>query len=313
MSAAARQAGGPDAETGERYCAEALLHEKQHADPGHAMPEVKMKVQQHYARENIVEKAMKAVQAAGKDPDRLTVDDLAMLDQMHLRGIKATREIARRAKLRKGMRVLDVGSGLGGPARVMAADLGCEVVGVDLTPEFVAAAKDITKRLDLTNLVGFQEADAANLPFDDHTFDAATSMTAFMNMPDKAAVYEEVHRVLKPGGRLVQIETLQGPKGEPYYPTLWARDASYSFLISPKEARAIIENAGFKVLAFDNDDQASLEWASKMQEKMKAEGPGGVGPHVIHGPEILENMSNTIRSIAEGRATVAVIEAESSK
>lgn len=277
------------------------------------MEDLTRQVQEHYGRAGIERTLLDAVAAACKDKEPLTVEDTAPLDQMHMRGIAATRELARHAGIRNGDRVLDIGCGIGGPARTFAADTGCEVVGIDLVPEFVRVGQALTEQMGLSAHVGLREADALALPFEDGAFDVVTSMAAFMNIQDKAAAYQEIRRVLKPGGRLALIEVMQGPNGPPHFPILWAADPSYSFLVTPDALRDHLTAAGFREHTWADEDRQALEWAQNMERTMKADGPPPLGPHLLIGPDAPVRLGNANRSLAEGRITTALIVMEATE
>src|SRR5882762_10992076 len=150
----------------------------------------------HYGRGRLEESILAAVAREGKDPEKLTAVDLSAVDEFHVGGIEATQELAKHMELRAGLRVLDVGSGIGGPARYFAAEHGCRVTGMDLTEEFVRVAGSLTKRTKLDALVEFRQGSALELPFARDTFDRAYMIHVGMNIADKAGIFREVRRVL---------------------------------------------------------------------------------------------------------------------
>jgi SAM-dependent methyltransferase len=189
-----------------------------------------------------------ALRTSGVDPERPSHRDLWPLDQLHSRGIEATREHAERAQIRAGMHVLDLGCGLGGSSRFLAAECGCRVAAIDLTPNFVDAARILTARCGLVDWIEIRQANALALPFDDGTFDHVWSYAVTMNIADKEALGREVARVLKPGGRFSCNEIELGSGGAPGFPLPWATDEASSFLVSPATMRAALEAAGFSIL-----------------------------------------------------------------
>jgi ubiquinone/menaquinone biosynthesis C-methylase UbiE len=165
-------------------------------------------IQRHYGSAAIVQRVLNAVADSGQDASRLTAEMLYPYDQFHGRGLMATRENAAKLNLDASMRVLDVGSGVGGPARYMAYTFGCRVTGIDLTDDFVAAAKELTERCGLSDKVEFHQGDALAMPFGEASFNAACCLNVSMNIRDKTGLAREICRVLKPHGRLVWTEAV---------------------------------------------------------------------------------------------------------
>ena len=207
---------------------------------------------QYWSRPGLGDRILAALAEAGKNLDALTVDDLAATDQFHGGGKPTTVRLARLAGAAAGMRVLDVGGGLGGPARTLAAEFGCDVTAVDLTESYVQAAQLLTARLRLDARVRHQVGNALALPFDPGTFDMVWTQNSGMNIADKERLYAGFHRVLRPGGRLAIQEPMAGPVQPPVYPVMWARDAAGSFLRPPDAMRALIEGTGFTTRVWDD-------------------------------------------------------------
>src|SRR6516165_1755861 len=170
------------------------------------------------------------LRSAGKDFQRLTTTDLATVDEFHIRGRKATLELAEKMNLNADSNVLDIGSGLGGPARTLAETYGCRVTGIDLTQAFCDAAAAMSDWVGLSKRVSFRQGDATNLPFADKQFDAAMTIHVAMNITNKDKMYAEARRVIKPGGVFAVYDVLQGEGGDVLYPVPWARDPSISYL-----------------------------------------------------------------------------------
>jgi SAM-dependent methyltransferase len=206
----------------------------------------------HWDRPDLGTAVLDALTAAGRDVEELTVDDLAATDHFHGGGKPATVRLAQRAAPAPGTEVLDVGGGLGGPARLLAAEFGCSVTVVDITPSYVEAARMLTARVGLADRVRHEVGDALDLPFPDGSFDLVWTQNSGMNIADKPALYAGFRRVLRPGGALAVQEPMAGPGGPPVYPVMWADDASTSFLWAPDELRAAIEAAGFAVRTWDD-------------------------------------------------------------
>jgi len=162
-----------------------------------------------------------------------------------------TRRLAEMGGLGPGMRVLDVGGGLGGPARTLAAEFGCSVTLIDLAESYVQAAAALTDLLGLSKNVSHVVADALDPPFDSEAFDIVWTQNSGMNIFDKSRLHDGYHRLLRPGGRLLTQEPMAGPVQPLIFPVMWAADASTSFLLPPDEMRALIEAAGFRLQAWE--------------------------------------------------------------
>jgi SAM-dependent methyltransferase len=209
-------------------------------------------INDYWGRDGLAQALLDLLVAAGKNLDALTVDDLAPLDQFHGGGKAATVRLARLAGVQQGMRVLDVGGGLGGPARTLAVEFGCDVVVVDLTESYVRAAEALTARLGLSGRVAHHVGNALGLPFDDGAFDVVWTQNSGMHIAAKERLYVGFHRVLRSGGRLALQEPMAGPVQPPIFPVMWAPDAATSFLRVPVEMRVLIEAAGFHTCAWDD-------------------------------------------------------------
>ena len=256
----------------------------------------------HYTRGDLARRILDALAAEGKDLDRLSLDDLAPYDEFHIRGREATVELMRWAGLAQGARVLDVGCGLGGPSRYLAATVGCEVVGVDLTPEYVAAAAMFAERLGLSARVSYHRANALALPFARGSFDAVWSQHAAMNIADKETLYGEMFRVLGPGGKVVLYDVCRGPGEEPVYPVPWAGGPALSFLISPLELRDTLEAAGFRIGYFHDATRDIL--AARAAEGRSKAGSGAPGVRLAMGEDWQTKIANLRRNLEQRRVVV---------
>ena len=240
----------------------------------------------------------------GVDPDHPSMEALAPYDQFHGRGLEATLAIAGLMQAGPADHILDIGSGIGGPARYFANRFGCRVTGIDLTPEFCEVARHLTRLLDFEDSVTFEVGDALAMPFGDASFDGACSMNVSMNIADKGAFYREIHRVLKPGAWLVLSEVAKGEGGEPDYPTPWARSARTSFLSTPEETRRGLVAAGFDVVRL----QSTLEEARVFGARSRAlvergEKPPHRAVMLIHGEIATQAMANTSRGLRRGESS----------
>ena len=206
----------------------------------------------YWGRAGLGQSILDALAAAGKDLDALTIDDLAPMDHFHGGGKPSTTRLAQLAGLTPDLRVLDVGGGLGGPARTLAVEFGCHVTVIDLTESYVQAARELTTRLGLTGQVTHQVGNALELPFDDGHFDVVWTQNSGMNIQNKELLYASFHRILRSGGLLALGEPMSGPVQPTIFPLMWAVDAATSFLRTPTEMRALIEATGFEMRAWND-------------------------------------------------------------
>lgn len=268
---------------------------------------MEMGVEAQYATEGLTTAIQKALEQSGKSIDSIGPEDLAPIDELHVRGRKATLELAERLGLTPGMRVLDVGSGLGGPSRLLADAYGCEVTGIDLSASFCETATALAGWTGLGALVDYRAADALDMPFADESFDIVWSQHASMNIEDKETLYAETRRVLHPGGRFALYDVLQGPGGEVRYPVPWAEDPSISHLATVEELRRLLTRAGFKILHWEDRTEAGRDWFARMAEKAQGGPRRPLGVHLIFGEAFGAMMENQRRNLEERR--VALVEA----
>ena len=206
-------------------------------------------VQQHYGREGLAD-------AFG----RFTTEELSSFDELHSRARQATSELAALASLRPGMRVLDVGSGLGGPARHLASAYGLRVTGLELTAEYVRLSRLLTERAGLSDHVGFEQGSALSAPFATRSFDCAWLQHVLVNVADKARLFAELKRVLAPGGCLALHEVVSPAGHRPSFPLPWGRSPLTSYVPGPERLRTAIENAGFAMRSWIDTTPLAAAW-----------------------------------------------------
>jgi ubiquinone/menaquinone biosynthesis C-methylase UbiE len=242
-----------------------------------------------------------ALDAAGMDRAAMRPADFAPVDEFHIRGRAATLEIIEALGLSADSHVLDLGSGLGGPARTLADLTGCTVTGVDLTPEFCEVAAALSGWTGLSELTRFHVGDATATGLPDATFDAALTVHVAMNISDKGALYAEAFRVIRPGGTFVVYDVLQGEGGDVIYPVPWASDSSSSFLATPQDMRELLAAAGFEVISEVDSSDESLDWFQQVRTRIQREGPPPVSFATFLGEAFGHMAANQVTNLAERR------------
>ncbi len=242
-----------------------------------------------------------ALDAAGMDRGGIRPADLAPVDEFHIRGRAASLEIIEALEVTSDSHVLDLGSGLGGPARTLAELTGCTVTGIDLTPEFCAVATALSEWTGLSDRTRFRVGDATSTGLPDAAVDAALTVHVAMNISDKHALYSEAFRVLRPGGRFVVYDVLQGEGGDVHYPVPWAHDSSTSFLATPDDMRELLPAAGFEVISQVDSSDESLEWFQQMRARIQRDGPPPITFAAFLGDAFGQMAANQVANLAERR------------
>ncbi len=258
------------------------------------------KVREHYSATGLTARIKSALATIVPDGQPLTVDELAPLDQFHVRGMLATTELASAAGVMPSVYVLDIGCGIGGAARSLAATFGCNVTGVDLSPSFIDAANYLTMRCGLSSRVTFQVGNALRLPFDDAAFEVVFLQHVAMNIADRAALYGEIRRILTPGGRFATYDLVLR-EGDIAFPVPWARDASTNFLLSEHDTLTAVERAGFTPLLWRDDTEIALEW---FKTTTAGSSPSALNLGVVMGPDMREMASSLARNLRDDRLGV---------
>lgn len=255
----------------------------------------------HWGKGDVFGVIVSALQMMSKPLDGLTLEDLAPVDHFHARGFPATVELADLLPIKAGQRILDIGCGLGGPARYMAKRFQCKVIGLDLTEPFVEAANKLTALLHMQDSVRIELGDGQHLPYSDSEFDGAYTQHVTMNVADRSRFFAEAYRVLKPGAVFALTEHCLGPKGQPHYPLPWSADGTGAFLVTPAETRALLERSGFEELLVEDTGAKYVEAYKIAIDRAEKGALPPLGIHLLMGESALQKTRNAARNITEGR------------
>jgi SAM-dependent methyltransferase len=279
---------------------------------GQRMADTSNAIEADYGSAGLGERILAVLAEAGIGPDNLTVEILAPADQIHGGGLAATASHAALVPFGPDTRVLDIGCGIGGPARYLAATFGCRVTGIDLVPDFIDAARLLTEKMGLQDQVDFECADATKLPFGDGAFDVVWSQNVTMNIENKAGFYAEIARVLRPGGLFTMTEFGAGTGGAPDFPVPWARDASYHFLIPPDETRRLLETAGFTVTHWaDGSESRAADDRARAAGKPPPSTPASpLTIELTRGEDYSARRANSSKAVLDGRLISLLVVAE---
>ena len=262
------------------------------------------KITAHYRREGpLSERILELVRThRGEIGGPLCAPDLARFDQFHMGGPRSTAHLAKLAHPRAGDLVLDIGAGIGGPARQLVQNYEVTVVALDLTESFCIDAAALSQAVGMKRAVLPCCSDATRLPFRDDSFDIVWTQHAAMNISNKVGLYEEVARVLKPGSLFALHDIMAGPAGPPYYPTPWAGSEQQSALLPPEDVRQLIRASGLVEVQWNDETDALLE-AQRAEREARKDAPPDPGPHLLY-PGFLDLARNLQRSLREDRARV---------
>jgi len=264
------------------------------------MMEIEQAVTRHYAHGALEEAILNALVAAGKDLNHLTPKDLAPVDEFHVGGRAATVAFAEQFGAKPGMRLLDIGCGLGGAARYFAHEHGCQVTGIDLSGEYVAVANALAARVGLGERVSCQQGSVLALPFAAGSFDGAYMLHVGMNIEDKTSLFSEVRRVLTPGGVFGIYDVMRLAAGDLHYPVPWTSSAEVSFVADAESYRRLLVAAGFEVLKERNRRDFALEVFAQMKARGAAGAPAPLGLHIVMGASAGQKVKNMMGDITAG-------------
>jgi ubiquinone/menaquinone biosynthesis C-methylase UbiE len=263
------------------------------------MSDQQSRIKKHYTRSHIFETIVQALKKAGVPNNQVTRKDLAAVDEFHVGGLDASWNLALQASLQPGMQVLDIGCGLGGDARLLAGEFGCHVTGIDITPEYIRTAQELSQLTHLQHHTHFVAGSALELPFVNGRFDIVWTQHAQMNIADKSRFYAEAARVLQPNGRFVYYDVLSTDHTPIHYPVPWADDASMSYLVTSTELHNLLLHAGLAPVQVTDQTKKGIQFFEKLIQRLTKFGFPDVGIHLLI-DKAKEKMQNLYTNLTEG-------------
>jgi ubiquinone/menaquinone biosynthesis C-methylase UbiE len=255
----------------------------------------------HYTREHIYEKILAALKQMGVEEKNVTRNDISGVDEFHIRGAEVSKELAAAAGLKSGMKILDVGCGIGGPCRMLAEEYGCHATGIDITGEFIRTARLLSKLVKLENKTEFIHGSALELPFDDESFDAVWTQHVQMNIGGKQKFYREISRVMKKDACFIYYDILSHEHREVYYPVPWANEESLSFLMTRDELKNYLAHAGLKQKETTDQTAKGITYFDTFFKKIAGEGIPKAGLGLLIGESAKEKLGNVFKNLSEKR------------
>jgi SAM-dependent methyltransferase len=265
-------------------------------------------VSAHYSNKNLLEKIYQGLEQLGFDKNKLTQPDLSSVDEFHIGGSEGTLLLAEKLYLTASSKVLDIGCGIGGPARLLASVIGCKVSGIDLTADYVHAGNELTKQVGLSNSVNLVNASALDIPFPGDSFDVSYMIHVGMNIVDKETLFSEAYRVTKPGGVFGIYDVMLASPEELKYPLPWAEEKGGSAISSMEDYNSALTKSGFSLIYEDDKTDFAIDFFEKITTTMNASnGPPPVGLHLLMGKSTKEKITNMVQLIKSGKVAPKII------
>ena len=280
-------------------------------------------IRSHWKHRGNLKSIESTLSRKGIDPLKATPEQLSTHDQLHTGGLEGTSLFAEWVGITSKESVLDVGAGLGGSARYLAHHFGCSVTALELCPELVETASELTRRQNLGSLVSHQCRDVTLPPTKEtleKEFDLLWIQHTDIHIQDKYGFYSNCRKWLHPNGRIVWHDWILGPRKDPYYPVPWSKTGEISFLVEEKELREILNRSGLKTTRFQNENEKAKKHFLMSRERIRSaysrrlqKGYTNNDKRLIYLAGLEQDASNVVRSIEEGRIISFYAEARSYK
>ena len=268
----------------------------------------------HYTHGSLFDAICDGARALGKSIDEVSIDDLAPVDEFHIGGRVATRAFLDQLDIQKNSHMLDVGCGIGGGSRYASDTYGCQVTGVDLTPEYIVTGNKLSQNTGFAEKVRLRESNATALGDDPCTYDGAFMLHCGMNIESKGSLASEIFRVLRPGARFGIYDVMRIGDGELVFPVPWAQDETGSSVDTVETYTTALERAGFQVATTRNRRDFALEFFKQLKLSVaSAGGPPPLGLHILMGPDAPVKIKNMVENIARGVIAPVELIAEKSE
>lgn len=256
-------------------------------------------IESFYSPPDLYDDIINRLKELGVDLNKVSRKDIAGVDEFHVRGAEVSRELAEIANLYQ-YRVLDIGCGIGGPCRMLADEFDCDVIGIDLSREYIDTANRLSALVGLSHKTKFIQGDATNLPFPDDAFDAVWTQHVQMNISDKLKFYSEIVRVLNSKGLFIYYEIFKKGNQKVTYPMPWAHESKISFLEESSQINAILEQLGLIKQQSTDQTASGIEILERMLNRMPKNTPSRLGLNVLMGASTNQKMTNLLNGLKEG-------------
>lgn len=228
-------------------------------------------IETHYTHGDLLKTLELVFNELGQMPDSVTMEQLAAIDEFHIGGRQATTHLIEQVQFADQVKLLDIGCGLGGTTRYLASHYDSQVIGIDLTAEYLNVGKLFNQNLGLTDKINLLQASALSLPFAEQTVDGVTMLHVGMNIEDKQKLFSEVFRCLRKKSYFLIYDVMQSNEGEIFYPLPWSSTAKNSYLASIETYQKALIEAGFEIHKINNRREFSINYFNQQAEVIKAD------------------------------------------